>query len=96
MWLFMKTAGKIMLFFSSYLLFFIVMLLNEIQNFISISELENQTIENATMEAVNTTPIEIMIFIYSILIVASILSVLIFKKNYASGSIRDRTQIIIK
>jgi|GEM_PF-3056597 len=92
----MKIIGKIMLFFSSYLLFFIVMLLNEIQNLISTSELENQTIENATMEVINTTPIKVMISLYSLLIIASILSILIFKKNYASGSIRDRTQIIIK
>lgn len=73
------------------------MLLKEIQNYINASNVENRIIENVTItEVTDSTPIIIMIFIYSLLIIFSIISITIFKNNYAFGSIRNRTQITIK
>jgi hypothetical protein len=93
----MKAIGKVMLFFSSYLLFFVVMLLKELQNFINNSKLESQIGGNVTaIEAIDTIPTAIIILIYSLLIFFSILSVFIFKKDYTFGSRKDKTQIIIK
>ena len=78
----MKIIGKIMLFFSSYLLLFIVLLLSEIENLLDPNVVK--------------TPIALMIIIYVIFILISIYSILAFKKNYAFGTISTKTTISIR
>ncbi|MDO8725051.1 MAG: hypothetical protein Q7J35_03165 [Candidatus Methanoperedens sp.] len=78
----MKIIGKIMLFFSSYFLLFLVLLLSEIDNYLK---------PDATK-----IPIIGTITIYIILILASLFSILIFKKNFAFGSIKSKNIISIK
>ena len=78
----MKIIGKIMLFFSSYFLLFLILLLSEIDNYFES----------------NTTKIPIagMIIVYSLFIFISLFSILFFKKNYNFGSIKSKTPIFIK
>ena len=78
----MKIIGKIMLFFSSYFLLFVVLLLREIENYLE---------PDATK-----IPIAVMIIIYIFFILLSLLSIISFKKNYAFGSIKSKTTISIK
>lgn len=78
----MKIIGKIMLFFSSYFLLFLVLLLSEIDNYLTSDTTKN--------------PIAVMIIIYSILIIISLVSILLFKNNYAFSSIKSKTIISIK
>ncbi len=78
----MKIIGKIMLFFSSYFLLFVVLLLREIENYLK---------PDATK-----IPIAGIIIIYTFFIFISLLSIISFKKNYAFGSIKSKTTISIK
>ncbi len=78
----MKIIGKIMLFFSSYFLLFIVLLLREIENYLKTDGIK--------------IPIAGIIIIYIFFIFISLLSIISFKKNYAFGSIKSKTTISIK
>lgn len=71
-----------MLFFSSYFLLFVVLLLREFENYLK---------PDATK-----IPIAGIIIIYTIFIFISLLSILSFKKNYAFGSIKSKATISIK
>lgn len=78
----MKKIGKTMLFFSSYLLLFIILLIREIDNFFSTSN--------------SKIPIIAMITVYSLFIFISIVSILVFKKSYVLGSPLRKSKICIK
>ena len=80
----MKKTGKIMLFCSSYLLLFIVLLLNEIMNYVYLEP------------DASKIPVIIKLFIYVALIVSSIASIYIFKHSYSFGSFDEKTEISIK
>ncbi len=77
----MEIIGKIMLFFSSYFLLFLVLLLREVENY-----LKSDTTK---------TPLVAIIIIYIIFILISLLSILSFKKNYTFGSIKSKATISI-
>lgn len=80
----MKIVGKAMLFFSSYFLLFVVLLLGEIDNYLKLKPDESKI------------PIVGIMIIYLIFISVSLFSILSFKKNYAFGSIKSKTAIYIK
>ena len=77
----MKLLGKISLFFSSYLLLFVILLVNEIG---LIQE----------WKKIPSSSIAILTF-YLLLIIFSIISIIIFKKEYSHGTIADRKKIDI-
>lgn len=78
----MKKLGKILLFLSSYILLFIILLINEISIF--------------TLSDVRSIYNICLIIFYCILIILAIMSLIIFKKDYAFGSIKDKTLIKIE
>lgn len=80
----MKIIGKIMLFFSSYFLLFVVLFLSEINNYLKLKPDESKI------------PIVGLMIIYLIFILISLFSILSFKKNYAFGSIKSKTTVYIK
>lgn len=80
----MKKTGKIMLFCSSYLLLFLVLLLNEIMNYVYLEP------------DASKIPVLIKLSIYVALIVSSIASIYIFKSSYSFGSFDEKTEISIK
>jgi hypothetical protein len=80
----MKIVGKIMLFFSSYFLLFVVLFLGEINNYLKLKPDESKI------------PIVGLMIIYLIFILISLFSILSFKKNYTFGSIKSKTTIYIK
>ena len=80
----MKKTGKIMLFCSSYLLLFIVLLLNEIKNYVYLEP------------DASKIPVIIKLAIYVALILSSIASIYIFKQSYSFGSFDEKTEISIK
>ncbi len=80
----MKIIGKIMLFFSSYFLLFVILFLVEINNYLNLKPDESKN------------PIVVIIIIYIIFIVTSFYSILSFRKNYKFGSTKSKTTIIIK
>ena len=80
----MKIVGKIMLFFSSYFLLFVVLFLGEINNYLKLKPDESKI------------PIVGLMIIYLIFILISLYSILSFKKNYAFGSIKSEIIIYIK
>ena len=80
----MKKTGKVMLFFSSYFLLFVVLFLGEINNYLKLKPDDSKI------------PIVGIIIIYIIFILASLLSILFFSENYKYGSIKSKTTIYIK
>jgi hypothetical protein len=80
----MKIIGKIMLFFSSYFLLFLVLFWGEINNYLKLKPDESKI------------PVVGLMIIYLIFILISLYSILSFKKNYAFGSIKSETIIYIK
>lgn len=80
----MKIIGKALLFFSSYFLLFIVLLLGEIDNYLNLKSDESKI------------PIIGLIIFYGFSILVSLISIIYFKKYYAFGSIKNKTTISIK
>ncbi len=80
----MKIIGKVMLFFSSYFLLFVILFLGEINNYLNLKPDESKN------------PIVVIIIVYISFIVISLLSILSFRKNYEFGSIKSKTTISIK
>ncbi|MFZ3383906.1 MAG: hypothetical protein WA144_08275 [Candidatus Methanoperedens sp.] len=80
----MKIIGKIMLFFSSYFLLFLILFLGEINNYLNLKPDESKN------------PIVIIIIIYILFILISLFSIHSFRKNYEFGSIKSKTTIYIK
>lgn len=80
----MKIIGKIMLFFSSYFLLFVILFLGEINNYLNLKPDESKI------------PIVVIIIIYIIFILISLFSILSFRKNYEFGSTKSKTTISIK
>ena len=81
----MKKTGKMILFCSSYLLLFIVLLFNEVINYVYLVE-----------PAASKIPVIIKLSIYVALIVSSIASIYIFKHSYSFGSFDEKTEISIR
>ncbi|MCZ7380662.1 MAG: hypothetical protein O8C64_03680 [Candidatus Methanoperedens sp.] len=79
----MKIIGKIMLFFSSYFLLFVVLFLGEINNYLNLKPDEPKI------------PIA-GIIIYLLFILISLYSILSFRKNYEFGTRKSMTTIYIK
>lgn len=73
-----------MLFFSSYLLLFVILLIREIGNYLSI---DSKT---------DIFPIIVKILLYLILCILSIASIALFEKSYEFGSLKEKATISIK
>ncbi|MDA0525155.1 hypothetical protein [Methanococcoides alaskense] len=80
----MKIIGKILLFFSSYSLLFLILLIGEIEHFLSLES------------SVSTIPNTIKMIVYSVLFIFSLISIWYFKSSYRFGSFNDKTTITIK
>lgn len=80
----MKKMGKIMLFLSSYLLLFLILLIREIGNYFSLGP-ESKVV-----------PVVITICVYFVLCLFSIASVAVFKRSYEFSSQNERKSIVIK
>ena len=80
----MKKMGKIFLFCSSYLLLFIILLIRKLNDYLNLDQ--------------NTpsAPVILQMILYSVLILVSIFSIIIFKRSYAYGSFEEKTRISIK
>ncbi len=80
----MKIIGKLMLFFSSYFLLFVILFLGEINNYLNLKPDESKN------------PIVVILIIYIFFILTSLYSILSFRKNYEFGSIKSKTTLFIK
>ncbi|NJD52247.1 MAG: hypothetical protein FIB07_05200 [Candidatus Methanoperedens sp.] len=80
----MKIIGKIMLFFSSYFLLFLILFLGEINNYLNLKSDESKN------------PIVVIIIIYILFILISLFSIHSFRKNYEFGSKKSKITIYIK
>jgi len=83
----MKIIGKLLLFFSSYLILFLILFINSFSDLTFYCSLKNFIVKNDIINIISS-------FIYFIFICLSIFCLLVFRHNYKYGT-RNNKQIVI-